>query len=364
VEALAESRDLDEVIEIPVGRVPGESPQRGWVRLARRIGARPYDVVFDLAHNEIAQAITLLSRAPVRIALELLPSRIRRPRAYTDILSVDAGEVRRTHAVDLNNSLLEHAGVPTPARVPVLNVSSDLKHEAAAIVGAHRDAIGSPSGPTLLVHPGAGARARRWPAANFAYVADMAARRLGAHVILLDGPSDGGLAQEVQAAMAQPASLVRSAMSIPRLFGLFTQVDLLLCNDSGPMHMAAAVGTPVCALYGGQSRLTWGPLGSQRHSTFQAELPCGDACVAAGECAPTDPMRSFCVRRIHPEAVAAAVYGRLEALVGRIESTAFDRSRSSEDLEGAGAARPASSSDGLTGRIERQPGPATPIRDP
>ena len=318
VDALAESRDLDEIIEIPVGRMPGESRQRRWARLVRRIGAHPYDVVFDLAHNERAQAIALLSRAPVRIALELLPSQVRRRRAYTDILSVDAGEVRRTHAVDLNNSLLEHSGVPTPARVPSLDVSSDLKHEAAAIVETHRDAIGSPSGPTLLVHPGAGAPAHRWPAASFAYVADMAVRRLEAHVILLDGPADGGLAQGVQAAMSEPASLIRSPMSIPRLFGLLTRVDLLLCNDSGPMHMAAAVGTPVCALYGGQSRLTWGPLGSQGHSTFQAELPCGDACVAQVECSPTDPMRSFCVRRVHPEAVAAAVYGRLESSVSRL----------------------------------------------
>jgi len=333
VDALAESRDLDEVIEIPVGRMPGESRQSRWVRLVRRIGARPYDVVFDLAHNERAQVIALLSRAPVRIALELLPSRVRRRRAYTDVLSVDAGEVRRTHAVDLNNALLEYSGVPTPARVPVLNVASDLRHEAAAIVETLRDAVGSPSGPTLLVHPGAGAPAHRWPAASFAYVADTAVRRLGAHVILLDGPADGGLAREVQAAMMEPASLVRSPMSVPRLFGLLTQVDLLLCNDSGPMHMAAAVGTPVCALYGGQSRLTWGPLGSQGHSTFQAELPCGDACVAPVECSQTDPMRSFCVRRVQPEAVAAAVYGRLGGHVPRIESTPVDQGRNAEELQ-------------------------------
>ena len=312
VDVLAGSPHVDEVVDIPVGRPPGAPRVGGWVQLVRRIAARPYDVAIDLAHNEISQATVLLSRAPRRLALELLPSRVRRRWVYTDIKSVGEHEVLRTHAVDLNNSLLEVLGVPSPARIPVLEVPADLKLDASGIIARHWNEIGRPSGPTLLVHPGSGAPARRWPPADFAFVADMAARQLEAHVLILDGPSERGLAEEVRAAMVEPASVVRLPMSVPFLLGLLTQVDLLLCNDSGPMHLAAAVGTPVCALYGGQSRVTWAPLGSPDHRTFQAEIPCGDACIAPSDCSPTDPMNSFCVRRIDREAVAAAVYARLE----------------------------------------------------
>lgn len=284
MDALGGSRDLDEVIEIPVGR------KRGWVQTMRRVASRSFDIVIDLAHNETSQAITLISRARRRIGRELLPSRIRRRRLYTDIRSITAEEVGRTHAVDLNNSVPELVGVPARARVPVLAVSDNMRRKTADLVHNLRKEAGRPGGPTLLIHPGSGARARRWPPAHFAYEADVAARRLESLVIILDGPSEAGAAEEVRARMVEPASRLRAQMTILSLFGLLTQVDLLLWNDSGPMRMAAAVGTPVCAMYGSQSRTTWSRLGSPRHRTFQADIPCRQDCIALDECRPTDLM--------------------------------------------------------------------------
>lgn len=311
VEIFAGSREVDEVLEVPHGPLRGASRKSGWGQLAWKTGVRPYDIAIDLAHNELSQAVILLSRARRRLALELLPSRVRRRWVYTEIVSVPAEEVRRTHAVDLNNKLLERLGIAIPARVPVLEVDPRMRQEASGIVDELWERVGRPAGPTLLVHPGAGPAARRWPPEYFAFVADMAAGRLEAHVILLDGPAERGLADGVRALMVEPASVLRAPLSLPLLSAVLSQGDLLLCNDSGPMHLAAAVGTPVCALYGAQSRATWGPLGSSGHGTFQADLHCANACVDPGACSPDDPMKSFCIRRIPPESVASAVHAGL-----------------------------------------------------
>jgi len=142
-------------------------------------------------------------------------------------------------------------------------------------------------------------------------VADRLVEEAHARVVVLGGPAEPGLARSVLGAMERPAALVVERIDVPTLFGLLSRADLLLCNDSGPMHMAAAVGTPVCALFGSQSAITWAPLGDAGHLTFQATLPCGSACVAPGVCDPADPMKSFCVRRVPAEDVADAAVERL-----------------------------------------------------
>lgn len=336
VEALAGSPDVDEIVAVPVGRLSLPAMLAGWVRLFRAIRRAPFDLAIDLAHNEASQATMLLSRAPRRVGLELEPARLRRKWLYTEVHTVDRRTVERTHSVDLNNALLTALEIPTPFRVPGLRVSAATREETARIVDRCWVEAGRPRGPRLLIHPGAGAPARRWPPEDFAYVADLAVRRLDAHVIVFGGPADGELARAVLQAMEEPASVVREPMSVSDLFGLLGQVDLLLCNDSGPMHMAAAVGTPVCALYGAESRATWAPLGSAAHTTLQPELPCGRACVAPGACVPGDPMRCHCIRRIPREAVAEAVHASL--------SPALAPGRRHGTRPGRSAARPQQSS--------------------
>jgi ADP-heptose:LPS heptosyltransferase len=72
------------------------------------------------------------------------------------------------------------------------------------------------------------------------------------------------------------------------------------------MHVATAVGTPVVALFGSQNVALWRPVGD-RHILLQATTPCGDACVAPGQCVPSDSYRSYCVRRIAVDEVCTAI---------------------------------------------------------
>ena len=82
------------------------------------------------------------------------------------------------------------------------------------------------------------------------------------------------------------------------------------------MHVAAAVGTPVVALYGSQNAMLFRPAG-EGHRLLQPALPCGAACVAPGECVPGDSYRTFCVRRLTVDEVFAAVRVELQRAASR-----------------------------------------------
>ncbi len=310
VDVLASSPDVDEIIELPVGRWRARGVVGGWTKSAGAVASAPYDLVFDLARNERAQAVMLLARATRRVSFDAEHAPLRRRWIYTDILQVTRQRVAGAHSVDLNNDLLSMLGIPTPFRTPTVAVFDSWRETARALLASLVPGW-APDRTLLLIHPGSGAEARRWPPVNFARVADQAVRRCGASVVVLDGPAERGGAAAVAAAMSEPAALVRRSLTIPDLYGLLAEADLFLCNDSGPMHMAAAVGTPVCALYGAQSRVSWAPLGSANHQTVQPPLPCGEACVAPRTCRPDDPMRARCVLRVPVEAVVEKVVAQL-----------------------------------------------------
>ncbi|MGD8321908.1 MAG: glycosyltransferase family 9 protein [Gemmatimonadota bacterium] len=312
---MADVEELDEVLELPVGRLGLHRHASRWLRLLRAVVARgPWDLAFDFARNERAQLLALLSRAPVRLTYELGGAPLHRRWPYTHVVAVSAADREVLHTVDMNNLLLQAVGVPTPFRVPRLPVRSERRRAARGLL------TGSPvwrdarlDGPLVVVHPGSGAEARRWPPERFARVADHLARRHGARVVVLGGPAESGLAGRVTAAMAMPGRYVPAPADVRDLAGLLAEADLLLCNDSGPMHIAAAVGTPVCALYGAQSRVQWAPLGGADDRTLQPSLPCGAACVAAEVCVPRDPMHAHCIRRIEVSDVIRAVDAQMAA---------------------------------------------------
>ena len=102
------------------------------------------------------------------------------------------------------------------------------------------------------------------------------------------------------------------AFSVGQFAALLAQFDVFLCHDSGPMHVAAAVGTPVVALFSSQNATIWRPLG-ERHTVLQTPLPC--ACFPAGQlpgpCTKGDSYKSYCVRQLTTDQVFAATQAAL-----------------------------------------------------
>ncbi|MGM9512872.1 glycosyltransferase family 9 protein [Roseateles sp. DB2] len=127
-----------------------------------------------------------------------------------------------------------------------------LAADAVRMAGRLADA-GLPTGrPYVLLHPGASAPSRRYPPRAFA----AAAARLradeaggGPAVVACAGPGEGGLLQQLGAAMPRPPVLLDGPPSLGELGALIAGARVLVANNSGPMHLAAALGTPVVTLY-------------------------------------------------------------------------------------------------------------------
>jgi ADP-heptose:LPS heptosyltransferase len=109
------------------------------------------------------------------------------------------------------------------------------------------------------VHPGAGGPEKRWPADRFARVAEHLAGKFDCKVVVTGGPVD---AEGVQGLVASARTTVVQApctLTVGRLCALIRRFSILLCNDCGPMHIAAALHVPVLAVFGPSSFQLWGP---------------------------------------------------------------------------------------------------------
>jgi heptosyltransferase-2 len=113
-------------------------------------------------------------------------------------------------------------------------------------------------GPAVAVAPGARWATKRWAPERFAAVADALAGD-GLRVVLAGGPGDRAALAAFRAAARAPVAADLSALPLDALAAGIARVRLLVACDSGPVHLAAAVGTPALALFGPTSAARWGP---------------------------------------------------------------------------------------------------------
>ncbi|MEK7204806.1 MAG: lipopolysaccharide heptosyltransferase II, partial [candidate division NC10 bacterium] len=178
-----------------------------------------------------------------------------------------------------------------------------LRVPAEARQNARRLLEGHAVGPTDLVvalNPGSVyGGAKRWPPERFAAVADGLAERRGARILLIGSPQERPILDEVGARMRHPAINLGGRTDLGTLVGLLARTHLLLANDTGAMHVAAAVETPVLAIFGPTDAQATGPLGP--HSRIvRKPVPCSPCLLR--EC----PIDHRCMTRVTVEQVLHA----------------------------------------------------------
>lgn len=170
--------------------------------------------------------------------------------------------------------------------------------------------------PLIALHPGGGAYslARRWPAARFVELGQALWNEFGATLLLVGGPEERPLQEEILAALGCPrwASALPGAVSPRELAQTLGRCALFIGNDSLPMHLAATAGTPVVAIFGPSNALAWGPY--LPHAPERAivirrdDLPCSP-CIYRGHALGTPegcpPRPCLTELRIDPALVAA-----------------------------------------------------------
>lgn len=143
------------------------------------------------------------------------------------------------------------------------------------------------SGPWVALHPGASDARRRWPAASFAVVADRLAAAGARVVVIGSGADDARAAAAIRAAADQPPVDLVGRLSLPGTVGLLRRCRLVVANDSGPRHLAAAVGTATVGIYWCGNVITAGPLTRARHRigvSFRVDCPVCGAVQSHGRC--------------------------------------------------------------------------------
>jgi lipopolysaccharide heptosyltransferase II len=157
----------------------------------------------------------------------------------------------------------------TPPR-PHLAVPDDVKREAQRLFG-----VGAANRRFVGIHPSGGRVIKQWHMDRFAEVATRLARERGATIVLTGIDSDRPLVERITSQLPADVTAVNASGSLDLAIfaGLLSQLDLLVTGDTGPMHLAAAVGTRVVALFGPSDPARYGPL-TDRASVVTADLWC------------------------------------------------------------------------------------------
>jgi len=153
-------------------------------------------------------------------------------------------------------------------------------------------------GPWIGINPGAfyGA-AKRWLPERFAAVADIVARRRGARVVIVGSADERTLAEEIASVLQAPARVLCGETTLAELVGVLSRLKLLLTNDSGPMHLAAALGVPLVAVFGATNWRETAPV-----SPFARVVREATSCAPCllREC----PIDHRCMKRVGVDSVA------------------------------------------------------------
>ncbi len=240
----------------------------GVLELCSRLRHR-FDLAIDL-QNKVRSAVVARLAARRRIAF-----RRRSPgRAFLTLFGSDP-PLTRAHATELYAEVLRPLGVQGPGRTQV-----HLSRRAQALAA---DALRGARPPIVALAPGARWATKRWPAERFGEVARALVGQ-GASVVLAGGPVDRGALAAFGPAAGVPVAADLSPLPLDALAAALSRVQLLVTCDSGPVHLAGAVGTPALALFGPTSAVRWGPRPPGRALTLG--LPCSPCSNHGGDYCP------------------------------------------------------------------------------
>ena len=215
------------------------------------------------------------------------------------------------HEVDYCLKLAQAAGAKPELhdRIPTLFVPPETSLEAKQLLeqaGIRFDK------PIIACHVSSNnGQSKRWPIPYWAKIIDQLIGKDGANVILTGAPSDLPLIETIQQrAHEQPINLAGKT-SLAQLAAILKQADLVITGDSGPMHIAAAVGTPLIAIHGPTDPAMSGPV-SPTATVMRSDIWCSPCYTAKGKPADCRFFTTQCMKNITPEQVLDVVHNKLQ----------------------------------------------------
>ena len=271
-----------------------ESTLTGWLSQVSSLRAECFDLVVDLQGLFRSAAIGWLSGSPLLVGFA--NGREGSPWFYSRRVPVPQGEM---HAVDRYLLVAKAVGA-VESRTPEFRFhipQTDLDEVDRLL---SRSGV-TPGTSWVAMNVSARWPTKRWPAASFAEVADRLQQEGCGAVVMIGGPDELAEVAAVRGMMKTPSIDLTGATAVGLLPALLSKASLLITNDSGPMHIATAVGTPVVALFGPTSAVRTGPYGAG-HTVLTGNVPCRP-CFSR-TCHNT--LHLECLRVVSPEQVLAA----------------------------------------------------------
>jgi len=233
--------DLDDVIVFDRARYRGREYSPGAVvrfaRFLRNLRRHRFDLVIDLHGLVRSGLMAWATRAGVRVGLS--SAREFASRFYTHVVEVPTMEMS---AVERYWLVPDAFGVGDSDKRFVIHLADADEHWAA-------EQLQAVARPLLVVNAAARWATKRWPAEKFAATAQRFMEQTGGGVVLTGGPGDERLAQGVADQVTGVSLNLAGHTTVKQLAAVLRQADLMVTGDSGPMHLAAALGTPVVAIF-------------------------------------------------------------------------------------------------------------------
>lgn len=257
---IAENPQLNEILLVE--RSPSPLRQLRFVRALRR---RRFDLVFDLTDGDRAAILSRVTGAAIRVGFNREGRW--RGRLYTHVAPLRGQPIPiiRQHL-----AVLDVLGIPVVESRPLLRVRLD--DEVAAEDALDQLEI-APGERFVAVHPGARWWFKGWPAERFAGLIDYIQGKLGVKAVLLGGEHDRGIAKTILGQVGTGGRSLVGRLGLLELAALVRRATLYVGNDSGPMHIAAAMGTRVVGLFGPSDPRVYAPAG-QGHVTISKRVDC------------------------------------------------------------------------------------------
>jgi ADP-heptose:LPS heptosyltransferase len=215
-------------------------------------------------------------------------------RLLTDVVSPD---LKRPHYLDRWLRLIEHLGRPVFDRQPELKVDFKARETAREYLRS----FGLGEGEILVgVHAGARNPVRQWGENNFSEVAERLAETFSVKVLWFHEPGSPR--------PACPSGVIPMALPLREFLAVVAECRLLICNDTGPMHLTTAVGIPVVAVFGPGMSAWWGPRSAGSRVVSHEGVwcrPCFDYCIFD---------QAYCLRVISVESVFEATVEALRVI--------------------------------------------------
>jgi len=261
-------------------------------RVIALIKERDFDVSIDMQRKFRSSFLAYKGKVKTRIGYH-------QPGAF--LCNIRIPDKVNKHAVDRNLDLIKPLVIEGADRVPKMYLSDEDRDYAFRVF----ESQGLMEKHVLGIFPGAGWRPRCWLPERFAAVADLAIQH-ESKVVIFGGPGEGDILDNVVQNMKVKPILMKERVTLHQLAAMIERCNVLLSNDTGPMHISVAVGTATVALFGPGNHIKFQPIG-EKHAIVRKDVPCSPCKQFTDKC-----KDNICMKLITVDEVWDAVYQRLK----------------------------------------------------